>query len=314
MEKDEIYEYDNSRYEEFFQEAIKSQKEIEKYRKTSAYQNYISICKRTAKLIKKLASDFQDDRMYMAIFVYLYRNGYLSANKHFEFGDDNDEIGCNLGLSVISGKGVCRNVASLFKDILKAIKDEKNGIMMVGTNVSEERNSFIPMNELPKEFSMNHATSTRSGTQNRKKHKFIPTHAEVIVMNKDDKTYSFMLYDPTNIRITRINYSSTVSERRAIDFRCGIWDINTHLSTLEERKAFINKFGKIAQKIETSKREEYTKEDLKLILEFARRQCNANKDKIEELYKDNKMWYSIMKEQKENFFKELNEGKGNEER
>ena len=46
----------------------------------------------------------------------------MSINKHFEFGKDNYEISCNYGLSMITGKGFCRNIAACFKDILIEMK------------------------------------------------------------------------------------------------------------------------------------------------------------------------------------------------
>lgn len=129
MKKDEIREYDVERQELFYDRAIKYQQEIEKYQNTSsAYQNYLQICERIANLIKHLSGDYQYDGVYMAIFTYLYRNGYLSCDKYFEFGNDSEEIVCNMGLSVITGKGVCRNIASLFKVVLKAIHGSKKGV------------------------------------------------------------------------------------------------------------------------------------------------------------------------------------------
>ena len=312
MLEDEIKEYDNARQEIFFREAKKAQKEIEDYKKRGkgAYYHYKMICEDEAELIKKLAGDFQDDRIYMAIYVYLYRNGYLSFNKNFEFGVDEEEISCNMGLSVITGKGVCRNIASHFKDILTEMKKKessKKGILLVGTNINEQRDQSIPREELPKEFNINYSKEIKNDEeQSHTKREFLPTHAEVIVMDSSDKDYTLMLYDPTNIRITKIDYSKSAEtgERRAVDFRYGIWDIDSNLSTLEEREQFIKRFGGLSERIESSKREEYTKHNLETILNIARNQCNNSIRLIEEFYSKKKLTYRVININKKDYLKE----------
>lgn len=315
MIEDEIQEYDSSRQTEFLKEANSSQQDIINYQKNcKAYENYMVICKKEAELIKKLAGPFQDDRMYMAIFVYLYANGFLSTNKHFEFGYDNTEISCNCGLSVITGKGVCRNIAAHFKDVLIEIKntdDKKSGVAFVGTNIRENRDCVVTRSELPEEFQMAHDTEKKENTRQTRKRDFLPNHAEILVMYADN---SLMLYDPTNIRITKIDYATETDERIALDMRPNIFDCNSHLKTVQDREDTIKRFGRIAERFERSKREVYSKDDIKKILEFARRQCNSQKELLENFYKKHKMWYSIIQSQKEDYYKSQQETKDKEER
>lgn len=305
MIKDEIKNYEEIRQKLFINEAKKSQQEIEEYKNISnAYQIYLQICENIASLIKDLSGDIQNDAIYMVIFNYLYRNGYLSYNKYFEFGTNKEEITCNMGLSIIMGKGVCRNIAAFFKDILMAIKGSKKGIIFVGTNIDENQDTAILSKNLPDEFKINVDKSINIENQNITKKEFIPNHAEIIVMDTspNNNSYSLMLYDPTNIRITKIDYQSNnyqpnLTDRKALDFRCGIWDINTHLTTLDERIEFIERFMKIAKRIEGSKHQNYDKKNLELLLEYAKRQCNLHKSKIEEFYKKNSQKYSTLKDQ-----------------
>ena len=310
MKLDEIKLYDGKRQEWFLNDAEIIQKEIDEYKKMSkVHYNYSLICERTATLIKSIAGDMQDDGVYMTIFTYLYRNGYFSCNKYFEFGYDSEEINCNMGLSVITGKGVCRNIASFFKDVLIAIKGRPNGIMVVGTNNDEVRDGITPISDLPKEFDIHVDRSDDGENNNRPNREFIPNHAEVLVFDKND-SYSLLLYDPTNIRITKIdysNYSSDIADRKAVDFRVGIWDINTNLTTMEARIEYVKRFGRLAERIEGSKFNYVKREDMELIMEYVRRQCDSHKSEIEEFYNENKMWYSIIKDQAASYIERLSE-------
>lgn len=320
MYKEEIEQYDKLRPEIYLQWAEKHQQEIERYKKSSIYKNYMQMCKVEADLIKKLAGDYQNDIIYMAIFAYLYRNGYFSYNRYFEFGADDKEILYNLGVSVITGKGVCRNIAAHFRDVLKAIKvrnSSNSGVLIAGTRPDQEKDVFIPISELPKEFKINISEDEKAELQTDKNEErkqsdleFLPNHAEVIVMDNlemKNADCKLMLYDPTNIRITSLDYSSSVrtGKRRAIDLRCEIWDAE-HCSTLEDRKEFIERFSRIAGIIEQSKRNDYSKRELEIIVEYARRQCNQNKDNIESFYNNYKVWYLLIKKDKDTYIKGLN--------
>ncbi len=312
MKEDEIQEYDN-RQDIYLNAVINAQKKIDRYKKIcDAYSYYMGQCQIEAKLIRSLANDFQDDRMYMAIFAYLYRNGYLSFDKSFEFGIDEEEIDCNMGLSVITGKGVCRNIAAHFKDVLRAIKHQmldNSKTFFVGTNINEERDIVLPLNELPKEFKIKyaHASKNNEGLSNNRQseieYKFLPNHAEIIVMVHPDTSSKLMMYDPTNIRITEIDFSKRTNERRAIDLRSEIWDVSSDLLTLKDREEHIKRFGRIASRLEISNFKQYPKEDMKLILEYARRSCNKNIGRIEDFYKKSERDYSIIKKQKEKYYR-----------
>ena len=313
MREREIQEYDNSIQTVYLDAVISAQQKIDRYKKKcDAYSYYMEQCQREAKLIRYLADEFQDDRMYMAIFVYLYRNGYLSFNKSFEYGKDDEQIDCNMGLSIITGKGICRNIAAHFKDVLNAIKQQtldNTSTFFVGTNINEERDRVIPLKELPKELKIKYAKGPKNNEepsnnrQSETEYDFLPNHAEVIVMKDPRKSSKLMMYDPTNIRITAINFSKSGDERRAIDLRSDIWDVSSHSSTLKGKEEHIKRFGRIASILETSSFKQYAKKDMELILEFALWSCKRNIDRIEEFYKESEKWYSIIKEQKEKYYK-----------
>lgn len=96
MNENQAKRYDSDYQRVYLEIAKEKQLEIDNYKKRGVYHNYKHICKKEAKLIKKIAGDLQDDRVYFSIYVYLYRNGYLSKNRYFEFDIDEEEVDCNL--------------------------------------------------------------------------------------------------------------------------------------------------------------------------------------------------------------------------
>lgn len=100
MTNDEIKRYDEIYQNFYLKHAKEMQNIIDKYKKSTLYYNYKYICSQEADLIIKLAGDLQDDRVYFSIYVYLYRNGYLSTNRYFEYNIDKEEIDCNM-------RGIC---------------------------------------------------------------------------------------------------------------------------------------------------------------------------------------------------------------
>jgi len=52
-----------------------------------------------------------------AAYIYLYRKGYLSYNKKFQYSSNMKDFPYLHGVDVIRGKGVCRSISSMFTDI-----------------------------------------------------------------------------------------------------------------------------------------------------------------------------------------------------
>lgn len=52
-----------------------------------------------------------------ALYVYLYRSGYLSVGKKFIYSNNMKDLSMLSGVDVIRGSGVCRSISSVFTDI-----------------------------------------------------------------------------------------------------------------------------------------------------------------------------------------------------
>lgn len=65
----------------------------------------------------------------MHIFAYLYYNGYLSIDNNFTFVEPDNELFFKKGMSVFTGKAVCRHICTLLSDILSRYKFQNYGII-----------------------------------------------------------------------------------------------------------------------------------------------------------------------------------------
>lgn len=79
-------------------------------------------------LINTLIDNPSTEEM-MYIFGYLYYNGYLSIKNQFKFTIPECEFPAQKALSIFTGEGVCRNIGSMFVDILKESNIHSFGII-----------------------------------------------------------------------------------------------------------------------------------------------------------------------------------------
>lgn len=62
--------------------------------------------------------NIQDDPVKVfALFVYLYRSGFLSYGKDFTYSFDMKDLARLNGVDVVRGTGVCRSISSMFTDV-----------------------------------------------------------------------------------------------------------------------------------------------------------------------------------------------------
>ena len=57
-----------------------------------------------------------ESAMFVALYVYLYRSGYLSVNHEFKYSNNMIDFPLLNGVDVVRGRGVCRSISSMFTD------------------------------------------------------------------------------------------------------------------------------------------------------------------------------------------------------
>lgn len=81
---------------------------------------YDHVVYNTAELIESFG--IQDDPVKVfALYVYLYRCGYLSVDKQFKYSTNMKDLPLLSGVDVIRGRGVCRSISSMFTDVCNAV-------------------------------------------------------------------------------------------------------------------------------------------------------------------------------------------------
>lgn len=95
---------------------------VEAQKSTYEYKNLNRIYDKIVFNTKNLISLIENDNpvSIFATYNYLYKNGYLSYNKNFNFDDKNVIDMMNLpGIDLFRGKGVCRSISPVLTDIYK---------------------------------------------------------------------------------------------------------------------------------------------------------------------------------------------------
>ena len=93
--------------------SFRTEKKTEDYKELEKLYN--EVIKNTADLMKKLGTT--EPISSFATFMYMYRNGYLSLNKKYNYSTKMKDFGNIQGIDVIRGLGVCRSIASFYSDV-----------------------------------------------------------------------------------------------------------------------------------------------------------------------------------------------------
>lgn len=120
-----------SLYAEFLGGAFLDSRTEEAKKITSLYHQSVD---NTAELMKNFALD--EPISVFAMYVYLYRNGYLSSNQKFIYSMKLKDIPKNYGADVIGGYGVCRSVAEHLTDIYQKLGYASDSITVNATKKS----------------------------------------------------------------------------------------------------------------------------------------------------------------------------------
>lgn len=81
---------------------------------------YNAVINNIAELIEVFGIE-KDPVKVFALYVYLYRSGYLSVNKEFKYSTDMKDLPMLGGVDVVRGGGVCRSISSMFTDVCNSV-------------------------------------------------------------------------------------------------------------------------------------------------------------------------------------------------
>lgn len=300
-------EYEN-RYNKYFDNKVEqgNNEKIKPYL-AGVKENYNGFVYNAAKLIIDLSGDMQKEEIYFGIFVYLYRNGFFSKDNTFEFGAPNNELNSLLGVSVIQGTGVCRNISSLFKDILNdicSIKKINSKALGCGVHLNNYEIQ-IPHSEIPSNYKIKLSKSGVGGNSLLPDSILKQDHFDVFYGKSENNQLSFMIFDPTNFIIEEIDITDLNSNRtdNVIDLR---WNMIDSLYASDKNKKYMENFNNSANKvfnsIKKANHKSLPKRTMELIMLYSIRQCEKQMDKLVEFYKDNKFRYKCIEDGAEKCF------------
>ena len=88
------------------------------YERIEAFYNGV-VCN-TAELIEAFGIE-KDPVKVFALYVYLYRSGYLSVDHEFKYSTNMKDLPMLGGVDVVRGRGVCRSISSMFTDVCNSV-------------------------------------------------------------------------------------------------------------------------------------------------------------------------------------------------
>lgn len=242
------------------------------------YQDYIYDI---ATLINKIKYDPSIEEI-MYIYAYLYYNGYLSINNEFTFSVPYYELEYRKGLSMITGQGLCRNIGSMFQDILEMFELENYGIITERGRYSSEINQLIKNYYLlftKDSMTFDQGLLNQDGNDTER-----GNHYEVIVHDK-----GWHLLDPT--AICMYDFTKYNSNYPALNYLC-LWSLYaTGEHNLSETVHLYNLFKDKYLKLRKTEKTFNIQKD-------CYRRCEKSKKKILTFYNNHKESHSVIN----NFF------------
>lgn len=150
---------------------------------------YNEVIKNTSALLKEL--NINDPATLFAIYVYLYRDGYLSYNHSFKYSNNMKDFATLSGLDVIRGTGVCRSISSFLTDLYNEQGYTATDLMVNTSGKTCKNLQKISTNVLKEDSTGKKLVNAVSVIT---KIKFIPNHLITLVK---DNNISY-IFDPTN--------------------------------------------------------------------------------------------------------------------
>lgn len=209
-----------------------------KLKKSELYRYNQELILQESSLIKKIAGSDNRLSTYFAIYYFLLWNGYLSSNNTFVFKESDFEIKTLIGNSIYYGSGLCRNISAHFTEILRAI-NQFASVYTIGTYFDFRKQVRIPQSkfiECERETVVSRKKSNNSS--------LTINHAETFV-----SIDTAWLFDPTNFRINKLNFSTNFCSDNLYDIRTTLFldefKINSnHQQTINSLEEFSRSLSK----------------------------------------------------------------------
>lgn len=239
--------------------------------RSKIYKNYKEVINNYKELCKTL--EVNDPVSLFETFYYSFSNGYLSYNKHFSFYSSYiDMIPSFFAPNVITGEAVCRNLGTMFRDILKS-----NNIDASPTVVN-----FIPKNSDGEFYNISDYFKSIAEDDNQLFSlistligNFFGNHL-ITTVKYDNTIYGF---DPTNHKILEINPKDIFYPYSCDNYNCK-FPLFFHPF---QKENWIFKNRNINTNID--------KENIKRIQDVTLAKCEENNDLFEKFYQENKKLY-----------------------
>ncbi len=103
------------------------------------YKSYMIMLKEVLELLKNLNAD--NEMKMFAMYIYLYRKGFLSLNHEFYFSTfSHDSRYYPFGANIACGEGCCRHISSMLNDLLHLSNIQSYNIIM---NLDDSFSGFV---------------------------------------------------------------------------------------------------------------------------------------------------------------------------
>ena len=249
---------------------------------------YNTVVYNLADLITELG--IQDDPIKIfALYVYLYRSGYLSYNKDFKYSTNMKDLPKLGGVDVVRGRGVCRSISSMFTDVCQALDIDATNVAVKATEKSmNKKERLSPVNLITEPKGKKFAKLVGKATS------ILPIGNHQLTHIKSDKVTG--IFDPTNDIFMNIKTGrkySFINDETATMSHSLISNFASTLLNMADSEVLpitLQKQSKLP-KINYEEYKEIYRDMLKMI--------QVNKELIEAFYNENKYFYEAINQRTE---------------
>lgn len=214
-----------------------------------------------------------------AVYVYMYRSGYLSYGNNFEYSVDMKDFSGLTGIDVIRGTGVCRSISAMLTDVYRTL-----GYQSYNLSVKASDESIAKLQKISNVSLQTSDKGSKFAKIVGKVTKRLPIANHLITMVSDgDKNY---IFDPTNDGFLRKDLKNNI-----VTFS----DFNVGMKNYFWESFLVNVLGMYSDGLNLKKQKEQlnmaTVSDFRYRFEYlnASLLCMENEDLFIEFYERNRM-------------------------